>query len=468
MYVPTRFVHIQRAKSNTYFAHVFEFESGQSMLTRAILRCLKSGAHVHTAIVFQNVVWAPLQVFLYEQLSNGTVFAHPLPIPAARDFSAADFDGDGDIDIMIIQPTSDSCLYFERRGDGSLEQLFGTDNPFNGVCQRPHGDLLAGSITLYASLGDWDGDDEKDLVVIDDFNVTLWLNRPLESFVEVIEKDSPFGKFRFSEASQVSLVDVNDDGRLDVVVPPQSYVLGRWRGYETYGYFKSGTNGFLVEQLGEANPFDKVAYNKTLIPFRTAVKQLIVDLDGDGDLDIVHEELQYTRNDGGHLTHLNPFDPDHPFRGVQDGETTCWTFVDWDRDGDLDLVQAYQLGGNSREEVRAHVEWVTTTAFDMVRNGTSRAERLAWFRKNVHRHMRLYLNAGMSFQEVTGSANPFHEIYLQLDETSTCPTFVDLDKDDVLELVFGTSNGNVSLFSHLSFSFWLLPLLSPVSCGFFC
>ena len=99
-----------------------------------------------------------MQVYLYEQLSNGTVFAHPLPLPSGRGFSAADFDGDGDVDIVIITPNSENCLYFERRGDGSLEQLFGTDNPFNGVCQQTHGNLISPANSLYALLGDWDGD----------------------------------------------------------------------------------------------------------------------------------------------------------------------------------------------------------------------------------------------------------------------------------------------------------------------
>ena len=397
-------------------------------------------------------------------MPNGTVFAHPLPLPSARDFAAADFDGDGDVDILIIPPNSDNCLYFERRGDGSLEQLFGTDNPFNGVCKRTYGNPLSPADSLYASLGDWDGDGEKDLVVVDDFKVTLWSNRPMQSFVEVIEKDSPFGKLGFPKALEVSLVDVNDDGRLDVVVPPQNRGLTSFRGYETYSFFEHGTNGILVEQLGGANPFDKVAHNKTnndIADILRSVKHQIVDLDDDGDLDIVHGDLQYTRNDGGHFTYLNRSDPDHPFRGVEDTELSCWTFVDWDKDEDLDLVQAYLPGGKTLHEAAAHAQWAATIILEMLHNGTSRAERVAWVRKNMYRQMRFYRNVGASFQELTGSENPFHDIALEA--FSSCPTFVDLDKDDVLELVLGTLDGNLSLSSHSSFFIRVLHL-NPLQC----
>ena len=87
----------------------------------------------------------------------------------------------------------------------------------------------------------------------------------------------------------------------------------------------------LVELQGGANPFDKVAYNKTSQRFSwQQMKNLVVDLDGDGDLDIVRSllyDVHYTRNDGGHFTHLNPSDPDNPFRGVQDNSLSCWTFA---------------------------------------------------------------------------------------------------------------------------------------------
>ena len=424
-----------------------------------------SSAQIRSAMVFHIVISAPSQVYLYEQLSNGTVFAHPLPRPSARDFSAADFDGDGDVDILIVPPNSDGCLYFERLGDGSLDQLFGTDNPFNGVCEQNK--IEATTSGIYASLGDWDRDGEKDLVVVDDFKVTLWTNRPTESFVEVIEKDSPFGKVAFTEGLEVSLVDVNDDGRLDVVIPPQStqWELAFVHGYETFRFLEQGSSGLLVEVQGGANPFDKVAYNKTTSKFSSMrMKNQVVDLDGDGDLDIVRSvryDLHYTRNDGGHFTHLNPSDPDNPFRGVQHNTPSCWTFVDWDEDGDLDLLQAYQPGGNTTEEILSYKNRKIAILGEMLRNGTSRAERVAWWQKNVCRQMRFYRNVGASFQELTGSENPFHDIALEA--FSSCPTFVDLDKDDVLELVLGTMDGNLSLSSHSSFFIRVLHL-NPIQC----
>eukprot|EP00435_Cladocopium_sp_Y103_P014227 s3921_g3.t1 len=89
----------------------------------------------------------------------------------------------------------------------------------------------------------------------------------------------------------------------------------------------------------------------------------------------------------------------------------------------------------------------------MVHNGTSRAERVAWGQKNVNRQMRFYRNVGGSFQELTGFANPFHDVAFGMDVWSSCPTFVDLDKDDVLELVLGTEKGKLQYFKQQNGTF---------------
>ena len=36
-----------------------------------------------------------------EQLANGSLMTHRLPVPETRDFEAADFDGDGDADLLL-------------------------------------------------------------------------------------------------------------------------------------------------------------------------------------------------------------------------------------------------------------------------------------------------------------------------------------------------------------------------------
>jgi hypothetical protein len=128
-------------------------------------------------------------------------------------------------------------------------------------------------------------------------------------------------------------------------------------------------------------------------------------------------------------------------------------------DGDLDLLQAYQPGGNTMDEIMSYTRRAAAILLEMVRNGTSRAERVAWVQKNMYRQMRFYRNVGGSFQELTGSENPFHDVAFGMDFFSSCPTFVDLDKDDVLELVLGTHNGNLPLSSHplfFSLFFWRL------------
>ena len=65
-----------------------------------------------------------------EQLQNGTLSGpRPLLGHDARDYVATDFDGDGDIDLVIAPGGKEGWEYYERREDGSLEELF-EDSPF--------------------------------------------------------------------------------------------------------------------------------------------------------------------------------------------------------------------------------------------------------------------------------------------------------------------------------------------------
>ena len=229
-----------------------------------------------------------VQVYLYEQLPNFTFLPQPLPVPAARDYTAADFDGDGDIDIMISVPNSDQFLYFERRGDGRLERHFGTDNPFNAVGKAAHSEVFGkmgkAQPRARSTLGDWDGDGEADLIVVDESKVTLWINRLTQTFVEVAGKENPFGQLGFSDPTTISLVNVSESGILDIVAPRLHGPLSSRNG--SFVYFRHHLSGDLVEQHGAENPFQGLDFPDYYKEMISMDRTFVVDFDADGDLDI--------------------------------------------------------------------------------------------------------------------------------------------------------------------------------------
>ena len=400
------------------------------------------------------------KVYLYEQLPNYTFFPQPLAVPNARDYVAADFDGDGDIDVMISLHKSNQRLYFERRSDGTLDQLYDTDNPFNAIGQTTHDDSYVGETNAQrapiqwarSTLGDWNGDGDVDLVVVDESKVSLWINQRMEAFAEVSGSENPFGQLGFPMETVVGVVNTTSGQKLDLVVPHFYEVPGPAVKNGSYGYFQQQMSGELLEQHGAKNPFDGLEFADWRLAYRAVVKSLVVDFDGDGNLDIISGELAYRRNDAGHFKVVLPEDPAYPFRGIFDNKHSQWTFVDWDHDGDLDFVQAFMP--LQTIELR---RWALGEILEMKRNGTSQAEINAWMQKVMGAELRFYRQDGdgrtnISWTELAGTANPFHHIG-GLGVDFACPAVVDLDGDGDWELVVATKDGSLTQHAWRSWSF---------------
>lgn len=187
---------------------------------------------------------------------------------------------------------------------------------------------------------DWDGDGDQDLFVGHrDGSVSYYQQedgglvlRSVE--VSTVNMDIPpydEAKGGYSSAAPVAL-DWDLDGQLELIVASGGKVR-----YFTREHAK------LVEQLGEQNPFD-------VVQLGWVVGRLsVADWDGDGDLDLIASHgrsLDYYEQIDGRLVLQSG--SHNPFTHVQgqliadargwDGTYGAPHAVDWDDDGDMDLI----------------------------------------------------------------------------------------------------------------------------------
>ena len=266
-----------------------------------------------------------------EQLQDGTL-SRPqrLPVPENDDYVAADFDEDGDVDLVLALRNLASWKYYERREDGSLDEVL--DNPFDNSVWRKVAPSMASVSTLgaisglYSTLGDWNGDGAPDLVVLDGKRVSLLLNKPLQTFIEHTGEDNPFSDIHIAAPLQDSwnIVDVDGDGDLDFVyLPSGRNLVPTLPAAEEYKYFQQLKDGTLEQRDGSANPLQAAPIS--LLSFtewdlwkpeaqQFGMNHVVADVDGDGDVDIVHADhrgFMYAEQRNGQFTILkgvdNPF-----------------------------------------------------------------------------------------------------------------------------------------------------------------
>lgn len=149
---------------------------------------------------------------------------------------------------------------------------------------------------------------------------------PMASYDRILGSNNPFDGLPLVKISAPTFTDLDGDGDLDLVV-------GYYGSFRVFDKDDIGT-GF-TELTGANNVLDGFGSVYFTAP-------TFVDLDGDGDLDMVSGEYYgklkvYDKDDSGagftELTGAN-----NPLDNVDVGYNSTPVFVDLDGDGDLDLV----------------------------------------------------------------------------------------------------------------------------------
>lgn len=295
--------------------------------------------------------------------------------------SFADLDGDGDKD-MAVGHSGGGISYYLNTGSAAnpvFALQAGAANPFSSFS------VVGGRNS--PAFADLDNDGDMDMVTGTFYGLTtFYRNTGTPSAPVFSAAADPFGGGSVGYMAAPAFADMDGNGDLDAFVGEA--------GGSVIFFRNTGTAiapAFTV-QAGANNPFNGLDLGDNVRP-------ALADIDGDGDIDAVvgvnAGGILYFENTGSTAaaTFTQRTGVDNPFNGAVIGTDASPTFVDLDGDGDLDMVAGRADGTlvlyrNTTAHGRAVTVTVTpqadgTAAVDILTGGAT-GERLEGFDGDDH------------------------------------------------------------------------------------
>lgn len=264
-------------------------------------------------------------------LSAG-LWAHPLPM---------DYDGDGDMDMLVSTTNAPSPgLYFFENTSGEAFPIFEPAQRIGDGIRNVQISYVDGEPVVTAPGG-----------VLKNFRETLDQEKEALFPEDSLSKDIDRNRF-----NQWKMVDYESDGDLDIVIGIDSWDDYGWdNAYDDSGTWTNGPLhgwAYLIENRdGEYVNRGRIEAKDEVIDVYGSPSPNIADFDGDGDLDLIFGEfldrLTWFENTG---TREQPEYAAGRFLINDEGtlrmdlEMIIPVSVDWEADGDVDLVVGEEDG----------------------------------------------------------------------------------------------------------------------------
>lgn len=241
--------------------------------------------------------------------------------------AAADFDNDGDDDLILGAQSADFDLfYFESQGGGLFQEKTSFDNPFGGVSTGSDSAPL---------LADVDSDGDLDMFIGNSRNYIKYLENQNGKLIEIT--NHPFSALPIGDKFSPSFIDIDGDGDKDL--------LGSVSAANTSMVYFRNDGGTYTDQTVASGLFPSIISGEE-------GHADFGDVDGDGDFDMIisdgtfswsggdHSFIRFFRNTG---TPLAPVFTEvtgaaNPFALIDEEFVLFPRLVDIDHDGDLDLI----------------------------------------------------------------------------------------------------------------------------------
>lgn len=205
--------------------------------------------------------------------SSGSQFT-----PFFTDAASADLDGDGDNDIAIVDSNNDETLVYLNNGDAT----------FAAPVRLPVNTIFTNIQAIVAA--DLDGDGDQDLATANGFSnsISIFINDGSANFSRA---DLSIGSaFIFADVNDIVADDLDNDGDIDLAVSMDDFFTA---GEDMAVILNFGGGAFAVSSTLDFLP---TSFNLDEI--------VTLDFDNDGDQDLAigdnfNDQVHLLRNDGG-------------------------------------------------------------------------------------------------------------------------------------------------------------------------